>query len=311
MESILHFTAGKRPFIRTIREHQPLQSKRSLLLGIMFLFFMTSSVFALAEEMRPNLNGEKATINFAETTLTSSTPAANATNIEATTNISLMFSENIDASTINSTNIIVRGQQTGTIAGTWSASDAEVTFDPTAILTAGEVIHVEISNSVKSTGGGAVTEKAFSFTVMPSSEKAGSDWTAHMAAEANVWRGIIYGNGRFVAVAQSGTNRVMYSEAGETWTAASAAAANQWKSVTYGNGRFVAVSDASANQVMFSDDGVTWTAAAAAEVNSWKSVTYGKGRFVAVAESGTNRVMYSENGVTWTAAAAAEVNNWN
>jgi len=141
-------------------------------------------------------------------------------------------------------------------------------------------------------------------------------WTSASAAEANQWRSVTYGNGKFVAVADGGTNRVMYSDDGITWTAASAAAANRWYGVTYGDGKFVAVAAvaaADANRVMYSDDGITWSNAGVTGVeqsNQWRSVTYGNGKFVAVSYDGTNRVMYSADGITWTAASAAEANQW-
>src|SRR5690606_21150331 len=95
----------------------------------------------------------------------------------------------------------------------------------------------------------------------------GDNWTAHPAAENNEWRSVTYGNGKFVAISQSGTNRVMTSVDGETWTAHPAAETNSWGSVTYGNGKFVAVSGSGTNQVMTSTDGETWTAHLAAENN--------------------------------------------
>ena len=69
----------------------------------------------------------------------------------------------------------------------------------------------------------------------------GVTWTARSAAEANWWWGVTYGNGLFVAVAITGTNRVMTSPDGINWTARSAAEANWWYGVTYGDGLFVAV----------------------------------------------------------------------
>jgi predicted RecA/RadA family phage recombinase len=112
----------------------------------------------------------------------------------------------------------------------------------------------------------------------------------------NIWTSVTYGNGLFVAVANSGTgNRVMTSPDGITWTIRTSAANNSWQSVTYGNGLFVAVStDGSGNRVMTSSNGITWTIRTSAANNGWTSVTYGNGLFVAVANSGTgNRVMTS------------------
>jgi hypothetical protein len=127
---------------------------------------------------------------------------------------------------------------------------------------------------------------------------------------------VTYGNGKFVAVASGGANRVMTSPDGVTWTAQTAAVANSWMSVTYGNGKFVAVANTGTQEsrVMTSPDGVSWTAHAAAELNYWWSVTYGGGTFVAVAISGSgssNLVMTSPDGVTWTAQVADETNDWN
>jgi len=139
----------------------------------------------------------------------------------------------------------------------------------------------------------------------------GTSWTSRAAAEANQWRSVAYGDGVWVAVSDSGTNRVMTSPDGVTWTSRAAAEANQWVSVAYGNGVWVAVSYNGTNRVMRSvDNGVTWTAVAAAEANQWVSVAYGNGVWVAVSVDGTNRVMTSPDGVTWTSRAAAEANAW-
>jgi len=91
----------------------------------------------------------------------------------------------------------------------------------------------------------------------------GETWTPHTAASSQ-WESVTYGNGLFVAVAQSGTNRVMTSTDGETWTPRTAAEENQWQSVTYGNGLFVAVASDGTNRVMTSTDGETWTPRTAA-----------------------------------------------
>ena len=48
----------------------------------------------------------------------------------------------------------------------------------------------------------------------------GDTWTARTSAADNEWRSVTFGNGLFVAVAQTGTgNRVMTSPDGITWTA--------------------------------------------------------------------------------------------
>ena len=159
--------------------------------------------------------------------------------------------------------------------------------------------------------GAAVLAGLLVGTASPATSEGGEIWTARSASEANSWRSVAYGNGRFVAISDDGTNQVMTSTDGITWTAGVAAEAHQWYSVTYGNGLFVAVSANGTNRVMTSPDGITWTIRSAAEANAWMSVTYGAGLFVAVSFTGTNRVMTSPDGITWTARAAAEASTWH
>jgi len=124
---------------------------------------------------------------------------------------------------------------------------------------------------------------------------------------------VTYGNGLFVAVAQSGTgNRVMTSPDGITWTSRTNPVDNDWYSVTYGNGLFVAVAyTGTGNRVMTSPDGITWTSRTNPVDNGWLSVTYGNGLFVAVSYTGSgNRVMTSPDGITWTIGVSAADNNW-
>ena len=140
-------------------------------------------------------------------------------------------------------------------------------------------------------------------------------WTSSAATASLSWREVVYGNGRWVAVASSGAlNRVMTSEDGITWTERTAADDLQWQSVTYGNGLFVAVAQdaggSASDRVMTSPDGITWTLRTAAAANTWTSVTLGNGLFVAVSNGGTDRVMTSPDGITWTERTAAADTRW-
>lgn len=142
------------------------------------------------------------------------------------------------------------------------------------------------------------------------------DWTAASAATAIGWQSVVYGAGKFVAVAEDGTNRVMYSANGINWTSANVVEANSWQSITYGLGddgvnRFVAVALNGTNRAMYSTDGISWTAVTTPQSNNWYAVTYGGGKFVALSQSGTNRVMYSTNGITWTLSNTQDAFSWN
>jgi len=258
-----------------------------------------------------NMGQKRVLRTVAPFTVSSVTPAANATNIAANATISLTFSEAADASTVTTANITVRGQQSGTLAGTWIVNGAEATFTPTEEFLAGEVIHVEAGTAVKSTGGGQLIRFAFSFTVIPANNEAlGQNWDSVTGAESDAWSSITFGNGRFVAVAPSGTNRIMYSDDTETWTPVLVTEQANLFSVTYGGGKYVAVSGDGSGRLIFSTNGESWSSATTLVPGVRQSVTYGNGLFVAVSNAGTNRVMYSADGINWEVAMAPEANPW-
>ena len=134
-------------------------------------------------------------------------------------------------------------------------------------------------------------------------------WTSQNTPTDNAWRSVTYGNGLFVALANSGTgNRVMTSPDGITWSLQTTPN-NNWYDVTYGNGLFVAV--ANQNGIMTSSNGINWISRTSALSRHWDSITYGNGLFVAVATSGTgNRVMTSPDGINWTSRNTPADNFW-
>jgi hypothetical protein len=129
----------------------------------------------------------------------------------------------------------------------------------------------------------------------------GITWTIGTSAANSAWYAVTYGNQMFVAVAVSGTGRVMTSQDGTTWTIRATPGDADWNSITFGNGRFVALAKAS-NKAMNSSDGVTWSQAATPGGTSWWSVTSGNGMFVAVGASGTGTRVMTSNGLMLTQA---------
>jgi hypothetical protein len=212
-------------------------------------------------------------------------------------------------------------------AGDYVTFGGSVAAGPVAVT--GLTNDTSYSFKVQVVGSSPLIESAV-VTATPSATpiaNLGTTWTAAAAAEANTWRSVAYGNGVWVAVALSGTNRVMRStDDGLNWTAVAAAEANQWYSVAYGNGVWVAVAFDGDNRVMRStDNGASWTAvgtAAGVAANNWSSVAYGMigttaggvervPGFVAVSQSGSgNRVMTSPDGINWTGSNAAGTNQW-
>ena len=140
-------------------------------------------------------------------------------------------------------------------------------------------------------------------------------WIGRVSAnETNSWRSICWSPQLriFVAVAGTGTNRVMTSPDGITWTGRlSSNESNYWSNVCWSPELrlFVAVSFNGTNQAMTSEDGITWTGSVT-PLGSWWSVCWSpeRGIFVAVAR-GNTRVMTSPNGITWTPRTSANQTN--
>jgi hypothetical protein len=137
----------------------------------------------------------------------------------------------------------------------------------------------------------------------------GITWTYRTSAADNDWKSVTYGNGLFVAVANTGTgNRVMTSSNGINWTTRTSAADNNWASVTYGNGVFVAVSlDGTGNRVMTS----SYSSAPDAPVIN--SSSYSSGTAIvnfsqsasSFAPTITNYEYSTDNGSNWTTISPA------
>ncbi|MCB0495214.1 MAG: BspA family leucine-rich repeat surface protein [Cyclobacteriaceae bacterium] len=100
----------------------------------------------------------------------SHTPASNSQGIAANADIVLNFNSDIDPSTVNSSNIVVRGEQTGIISGTFSGGGTTtITFNPDTDFKAGETIHVTLTTGLSNTSASALTKSySFSFGVVTS-----------------------------------------------------------------------------------------------------------------------------------------------
>ena len=134
------------------------------------------------------------------------------------------------------------------------------------------------------------------------------------------WSGVCYGD-KFVAVAQNGIYKLMYSQDGETWIGDNSALSDTdgWKDIAYGNGTYVAVSTSaiSTNPIRYSTDGgATWLAANQPPLdvnNTWNGVCYGDGKFVAVSggSASTDQIAYSTDGINWTSVDSPSGEFWN
>ncbi|MCF6306795.1 MAG: FG-GAP-like repeat-containing protein [Flavobacteriaceae bacterium] len=81
-------------------------------------------------------------------------PSMNEQNVAVSSDIILNFNEAIDGATVNANNIVVYGNQSGKIDGTFSGGGTStIVFNPTNDFFKGEVIHVNIASEVKDIDG--------------------------------------------------------------------------------------------------------------------------------------------------------------
>ncbi len=197
---------------------------------------------------------------------------------------------------------------------TWVAASPAVTASPLRISGLTNCTTYQIKLRAVNASGAGPASSAVNLTPIPTIDSPGLSWMSRSSANSNyTYRNVAYGNGVFIAVADSGIWRMMNSSNGISWnTIYSGNNSNAWSGITYGNGLFVAVAETgTGNRVMTSSNGSSWTTSTSAADNSWQSVTYGNGLFVAVASTGTNnRVMTSPDGITWTSRTSAANNSW-
>lgn len=172
--------------------------------------------------------------------------------------------------------------------------------------------------------GGAGRLVAVGNGVAAWSDDGGTTWAAATSLpEANNWIDVKWwaAKAMFVAVAGSGTHRVMTSTDGKSWTVQTAAAALTWSGLAVSATTAVAVafsSSASTQLVMTSTDGAAWTLQTHTAIATNRGLVSSGSRlgigysdtldmFLIAGNDGTNgtRAWRSTNGgVTWTASNA-------
>lgn len=132
---------------------------------------------------------------------------------------------------------------------------------------------------------------------------------AFTMSSSQVWKSVIYGGGRFVAIADgngAGSTAIAYSTNGTAWTSVNTL--NKiWSKLAYGDGKYIAVADD--GTMVSSTNASLWTVVSGAPVLRYTSIAYGGGKWVAIA-SGTTQVAHSVDGVTWLTATLPEGADW-
>jgi hypothetical protein len=120
----------------------------------------------------------------------------------------------------------------------------------------------------------------------------------------NSWRGIAFGNGRFVTCGSKGL--VATSTDGSNWLAQSAGTPDDFYSVAFGGGIFVGTGKG--GLVATSSDGATWQLRDPNSAAHLYHISCNNGLFLAVSDGGV--ILSSPDGVAWTPRVTANTNRW-
>ena len=136
----------------------------------------------------------------------------------------------------------------------------------------------------------------------------------------NNWVDVAYGQGRFIAIANSGNNSAYgeYNSVTNTWSwqgqvmdVIADSSQKDWISIAYGNNRFVAVSTQGDCAISL-DRGENWIAGTAlptqdgSTAHFWKKIRYGQGVFFCVGDTGGRAILADVTGGPSTFAASTE-----
>jgi hypothetical protein len=143
----------------------------------------------------------------------------------------------------------------------------------------------------------------------------GINWTASNLGEVADWCDIAYGNGTFVAIAESDSSttfRAVTTNGGSTWATTSLGSGA--KAIAFGGTRFVAVEGNFSNSVAYSTGGVAWTVTTLpanddSTESNWVDIAFGNNRFVAIADSSA-MAAYSFNGINWFKSNLPGIFEW-
>jgi len=132
------------------------------------------------------------------------------------------------------------------------------------------------------------------------SDDGGTTWTTSNLPVSAAWVGVVYGAGRYLAVA-SDSQTVAISVDGQIWDITGTLGATGYTALAYGKGTFVVTKAGDTGATRYStNNGIAWTAANLPANSTWVDVGYGRNTFVAVA-SDSNSGAVSADGQTWIA----------
>ena len=144
----------------------------------------------------------------------------------------------------------------------------------------------------------------------------GLNWNLANMGDTVDWCDIAYGNGTFVAIAESDSStafRAVSTNGGTTW--AFNTVATGAKAIAYGGGKFVIVEGNFSNSFAYSVNGSVWTVGTLPSNNdstesNWVDIAYGNNRFVAISDSSA-MAAYSLDGITFVKSNMPTTAEWS
>ena len=105
-------------------------------------------------------------------------------------------------------------------------------------------------------------------TILTSTD--GISWTSRTSSTTSDLNDVIYGNGLYIVVGESGT--ILTSSDGSSWTERTSGVTVNLNGISYGNGVYVVVG--SSGTIITSSDGTSWTERSSGTTNQLNAVTY-------------------------------------
>ena len=174
------------------------------------------------------------------------------------------------------------------VGGSGSASAAYLSGNPSTQSWTNISSYIPANTSgYKQVAYGAGVFLAIGGTVSSFTAADPTKWYAGATLPSKTWTGLVYGNGRFIALASDGTLYYTNNWQSNAWTTTpSYSANNTWTAV--------------ANNPLF-----------ASGIATWSKIKYGQGLFVAIATS-SQSVAISSDGLNWTfySTGMPSLSNW-
>jgi hypothetical protein len=142
----------------------------------------------------------------------------------------------------------------------------------------------------------AISSSSNSFII---SNNSGSSWTTRtFPGTLSNWKGIAYGNNKFVVISNDRALYWLTDTPSTTFQNGNNFLVGQWNNVIFGNNMFIVMGDS--DKIQTSSDGINWTTNVLPVTSNIIDGVYGYNKFILVGGRDANTVgVSSQNGINW------------